>query len=190
MVEIIGVAVVLGLAVWGLSRFQVQEDPPAPPPGAQPIASVPPGDQLTVAQAFALAGQIDRNHFDGWFTKEGRSLADVVAIWQVESDLKPGAKGDLHLADKSWGIGQVRGNTAKDFGVTDPRVMLSADVGAYTSMLYMQWCWKYLRGRFNRPPSMAEWIGSYNAGVGNVADKGYIPQGYLAKWQNRRAGLV
>ena len=136
----------------------------------------------------ALAVQIDNQVTGGFYQSGGRSIADVLAIWKVESNFDFNAIGDLNLPDKSWGIGQVRGTTAADFGVSDARQLLDPYKGAEVSMRYWQWAHGALARRLGRLPTKTEWVASYNAGVGGVSG-GFIPSAYVARWQAARAVL-
>jgi soluble lytic murein transglycosylase-like protein len=105
----------------------------------------------------------------------------VLGIFSVESNFNPDAIGDRHLEDMSWGIGQVRGTTARDFGVNDPRALLDPATGVLTSMRYLKWAWEFLERRQGDAPEIEAWIGSYNAGVGNAL-RGFTPAAYIARW--------
>lgn len=143
-----------------------------------------------------MAAQIDATVTAGFYSSGGRSISDVLAIWQVESNFDFDAIGDPQLPDRSWGIGQVRGSTAADFGISSPRSLLDPFTGASVSMRYWKWAWEYLANRLGRAPTTEEWVGSYNAGVGNVArhvesggSAGFLPVAYVARWRAARAFL-
>jgi len=137
---------------------------------------------FTRDDARALVEYFDAVEFGGWFSRAGRAHGDVLGVFNVESNFDPDAIGDRHLSDMSWGIGQVRGTTAGDFGVTDPRALLDPATGVLTSMRYLKWAYEFLTDRMGRAPNLSEWIGSYNAGVGNVL-RGFLPDQYLARWR-------
>lgn len=158
-------------------------EPPSVKPGFSPVRpNLPRRQRLTKDQAIQLASWLNANEFGGWFNRDGRRTSDVVAIFQIESNFDPEAIGDLHLPDKSWGIGQVRGTTAADRGVSDPRALLEPTTGALISMAQLQWSWNFLASRMGRNPTIREWIGSYNAGVGSIL-KGRFPESYYQKWR-------
>lgn len=133
--------------------------------------------------AARVSEYFNRTRYNGWFNDPKHSLGDVLAVWRIESVFKPTAinRNDGGANNHAYGIGQVLGSTAVDFGVSNPSAMLNLEVGARVSMDYMKWSYEFLEARLNREPTKAEWIGSYNAGVGAVL-AGRIPSGYLAKF--------
>ena len=138
--------------------------------------------RYTRDEARQIVSYYNAHEFSGWFTSGGRSLEDVLGIFSIESNFDPDAIGDRHLRDMSWGIGQMRGSTAPDFGIDDPRALLDPATGIYATMRYLKWAWDALEQGFSRAPEYMEWIGSYNAGVGGVLS-GNIPTTYVERWR-------
>ncbi|MBL4766466.1 MAG: transglycosylase SLT domain-containing protein [Rhodobacteraceae bacterium] len=141
---------------------------------------------LSYSEALSLADAIDQRDFGGWFSSGGRDIRDVVAIWKIESALDAHAVGDFHLSDKSWGLGQVRGSTAAEFGVTSSEAMLNPTIGAWASMKTLHSMFFDLSRRFGRAPTLDEWVAAYNAGARRIAESGIINAGYVAKWHAAR----
>lgn len=176
--RVMGVMAVTG-AAWLLYQSWVnraQAGTPAPEPDVTGV------DMTAREKAAALVLYHNLFSFGGWFTGEPRRMADVLAVFAIESRYNFDAIGDLHLEDKSWGIGQVRGTTAGDYGITDPRELLKPSKGVLVAMKHLKWSHTFLKNRLGRAPTFEEWIGSYNAGVGNVL-RGYIPREYVARWK-------
>lgn len=120
--------------------------------------------------------------FGDWFSREGRSPRTVLAIIKVESNFNANAVGDLFTADRSWGLGQVRLSTANDFGsFPSGNFLLDPTTNLTVAMAFLKWSWDFLERRLGRMPTHTEWLGSYNAGVGNVIDRGFIPLAYVQK---------
>ena len=126
--------------------------------------------------------------FGGWFSNPDHSVDDIMAIWAVESNYNPRAlnTNDGGQGNHAFGIGQVLASTAGDFGITQPEVMLDLRTGARVSMAYSMWTHEFLQSRLGRAPTKREWIGAYNAGVGNVLN-GNLPELYITKWTLKRA---
>ncbi len=132
-------------------------------------------------QARAQVAWQDANNFGGWFSKGGRSQRDVMAIFAIESLFNPQAfrENDNGEGDHAYGLGQMLGSTAGDFGYSGPDLKHIPNAVDAT-MRYLKWSWDYLANRLGYNPSLSQWIGAYNAGVGNVA-KGRVPLVYVAK---------
>ena len=86
---------------------------------------------------------------------------------------------------------QVRLTTARDFapGISGEQ-LLDPATNVRVAMDYLEWSWNFLEARLGRRPSFSEWLGAYNAGVGNVLDRGFIPQAYVRRWLAARNGLA
>ena len=154
---------------------------PEPEPGItpEPAAPIAPGGRLTPAQVISLAPAADPA---GWMP-----YAELLAFVELESSFRPSAyRYEPHLAEASYGLMQVLESTARDRGmIGDPRQMYDPVTGLAFGILQARWSWEFLARRLGRPPTEAEWVGSYNAGVGNVL-RGFIPQGYYRRWQLAR----
>ena len=123
------------------------------------------GTKLTTAQARELASRLDAGHFGGWFTQ--RNLINlIVAIWRVESGLKPGAINRKDPQGGAWGIGQVLAGVAiADYGLFSPTQLLDAETGARVSMAHIKSTYERLEVGLKRQPTRSEWIQAYNVGV-------------------------
>jgi soluble lytic murein transglycosylase-like protein len=117
----------------------------------------------------------------------GFDVRDVLAIVAIESAFDPAAHRDEpHIGDASRGLMQVLLSTARDRGfVGDPAWLYDPVVSVQIGLRQLAWSRRFLADRLGRSPTEAEWIGSYNAGVGNVL-KGFIPLTYIAKWERAR----
>jgi len=135
---------------------------------------------FTKFDALLLVQRYDVQYYRGWFSQNGRSHKDVMAIFAVESGFDPLAYNG------AWGIGQMLATTAADFGVLNPTQLFKPEIAIKATMDYLKWSHGYLTNSLGRTPSRDEWIGAYNYGVGNVS-KGRIPYAYLLKWQALRA---
>lgn len=127
------------------------------------------GRKLTVDEALALAGQINRE-MGIWFGWNGYTLKQVVAMWMIESALDPRAIGD---DGSSLGIGQVQRPTAADVGVTGD--LLDPYYGAKASMLYLKELKRLIQSKNGgRSVSFEQLVMAYNGGIGNYW-RGTIP---------------
>ncbi len=137
---------------------------------------------ITPATVLFEIERLNTVHFGGWFSREGRNPRTVLAIVKVESSFNANAVGDLFTADRSWGLGQVRLTTANDFGsFPSGNLLLDPTTNLTVMMAFLKWSWEYLERRLNRMPTQTEWLASYNAGVGNVIDRGFIPLAYVQR---------
>ncbi|TAN55364.1 MAG: lytic transglycosylase domain-containing protein [Magnetospirillum sp.] len=134
------------------------------------------------ADVVALVQQINAVEFGGWFDP-----ADVLAVIQIESSFQPTAyRAEPQIGDASYGLMQVLYSTASDRGYGgDPAGLFDPEVNIRIGMAQLLWSWQFLSSRMRAAPSKEQWIGSYNAGVGNAL-KGYVPWGYVAKWTAAR----
>lgn len=165
-----------------LAPYQPEPEPEpetAPIVSPEPVQVVPARGRLSPAQVLALAPVADP---DGWMP-----YAELLAFVEVESAFRPEAyRFEPHLGVASYGLMQVLETTARDRGlVGDPRQMFEPVTGLRMGILAARWSWDFLSRRLGREPTEAEWVGSYNAGVGNVL-RGFIPQGYYRRWQLAR----
>lgn len=121
--------------------------------------------------------------FGNWFNE-----ADILAIIFIESSFRPNAKRhEPHLQDYSIGLMQLLYSTAKDRGLSGgPAGLYDASTNIRLGMRHLKWSYDYLARKMGRPPTQTEWIGSYNAGVGNVYRNGFIPTAYVTKFQIAR----
>lgn len=128
----------------------------------------------------AMVEDINRAVFANWF-----AVADVMAIIEIESSFRPTVTGDDGV---SFGLMQIQVPSARDRGFVGPPRQLLEDpaLNIRLGMSHLKWTFDYLQDRFGRAPTIDEWIGGYNAGVGNVS-RGFIPTSYVAKWRAARA---
>ena len=150
-------------------------------PALKPKAAT--SKRLTRAQVSDLVRQIDITRFGGWFSNAPRRHSDVVAVIKIESNYETGAIGDN---GKAHGLGQMHAAAAGDMGFTlqdlhDPYNAVLA------AMKYLKWIWDTLTNWLRKTPSLTQWIGSYNAGVGNVSGRNggvFIPLSYVNRWKS------
>ena len=137
---------------------------------------------VEASQLAALIQDINLRYFGGWF-----DWRDVAAVVQVESSGNPDAyRYEAALGESSIGLMQTLYSTAVDRGYTGgPAGLLDPATSLYYGMAQLKWSFDYLSGRLARTPTLDEWIGSYNAGVGNVL-KGFIPAEYVERWKSAR----
>lgn len=140
--------------------------PPPPPPR--------PG-RLSPQDVLALLPEADP---EGWMPP-----AYALAFVEVESGFNPTAyRFERHLNEASYGLMQVLASTARDMGLTgSPEEMYDPGTSLRIGIAYSRWTWDFLSRRLGSEPTEAQWIGAYNAGVGNVL-RGFIPQGYVRKF--------
>jgi len=127
--------------------------------------------------------RINAGEFGGIFNP-----ADVMAVIEIESSFQPNAQRfEAHLNDASIGLMQTLYSTAVDRGYQGgPAGLFDPETSIRFGMRQLKWSFDFLATRLGREPTQEEWIGSYNAGVGNVL-KGNIPSGYVTKWRRARA---
>lgn len=144
-------------------------DLPLPPP------SPPRAGRLSPADVLALLPQADP---EGWMPP-----AYALAFVEVESGFNPNAyRFEQHLNEASYGLMQVLASTARDMGLQGPpEDMFDPATSLRIGIAYSRWCWDFLTRRLGREPTENEWIGSYNAGVGNTL-RGFTPHSYIRKW--------
>lgn len=134
--------------------------------------------RISADAVLAMIQRIDADVFGGWFNEDGRTVYDVLAIARVESNYTL----DAVSSKGAVGLMQVLPSTARQFGPwTAQQMIADPELSLIAGMSYLHWSWNTLARRFGRRPSWTEWFGAYNAGVGNVADKGFIPTGYVRK---------
>jgi len=143
--------------------------------------------RLSQDAVLAAIDRINAEVFGSWFSTEGRSPLDVLAIAKVESNYT----ADAVSRAGAVGLMQVLPSTARQFGPwTAQQMIANPELSLLAGMSYLQWSWDALARRLNRPPSRAEWFGAYNAGVGNVLDRGFIPGGYVNKVKAARVSVA
>lgn len=178
----------LGTGVWMVNRNKAQAAPaadgvidriadslgiaPATRPAAPVRRPLPHGDIVALVAALA--------------PDYGFAAADVLAIIEIESSFRPAAyRAEPQIGDGSYGLMQILYSTAKDRGYAGaPAGLFDPETNIRLGIAHLAWGRDYL-ARFGAVAE-AQWVGAYNAGVGNVR-KGYIPAGYVAKWRNARA---
>ena len=148
--------------------------------------------RLPVSEVRGIVRGLNAGEFGGWFRED-----DVLAIVQIESGFDPEEKRfEAHVktpatpnGDVSIGLMQVLYSTALDRGhLGGPAALFDPVVNVRMGMRQLLWSHEFLTARLGRAPSIPEWIGSYNAGVGNVL-RGNIPDLYVARWVRARADL-
>lgn len=146
--------------------------PPPPPPWQG-------RGRLSVSDVLALLPQVDP---EGWMPR-----AEALAFVEVESNFNPGAyRFERHLNEASYGLMQTLESTARDMGLQGPAEGLyDPATSLRVGISYSRWSWDFLTRRLGREPTESEWVGSYNAGVGNTL-RGFVPHAYLRKWQLAR----
>lgn len=158
-------------------------------PSVNAAGIFPDSGPVSKTQARAFASQTDAREFGGWFSRSGRSIDYVLAIWKWESDfnLKP-----RNLADSgggAWGIGHVLASTATDYGVYSPSRLLNPNIGALVSMQHLKSIWGDLERRLGQPPTIKQWIMAYNAGARGVAQGRTAAEPYYAAIMAARSNL-
>lgn len=130
-----------------------------------------------------LIVQLNAQEHNNWFDPY-----DVLAVVEQESNFNPNAyRYEAHLQDASFGLMQVLSKTAADRGFTgDPRRMFEPVEGLRYGMRQLAWTYDYLQSRFGRAPTRSEYLGGYNAGVGNIS-RGYVPMAYVAAVERLRS---
>lgn len=130
----------------------------------------------------AMVSAINANEFGGFF-----SVPDVLAVIQIESSFQVVAyRAEPKINDASYGLMQILYSTALDRGYSGPpEGLYDPETNIRLGMAQLHWSWGFLANRLGQSPTAAQWIGSYNAGVGNAL-KGYVPWGYVTKWQAAR----
>lgn len=133
--------------------------------------------RVTVAEARAIIDRINARDFAGSFDP-----VLVLAIIQIESGFDAAAtRFEPSRDEASIGLMQLLYSTARDRGLTDgPAALFDPGVNILLGMRHLAWSREYLRSRLGREPTDDEWIGSYNAGVGNVSG-GFIPRDYVRR---------
>lgn len=180
--RIFGLALIAGAAYfWWSNRFAMGATGggaiPEPDIGSTPVQTSPESIQGIVERVVASEGQ-------GIVT-----VPDVLAIIQIESSFDPSAyRAEPQLDDASRGLMQILYKSAQDRGYR------GAPDGLYdpaTNILYgvrhLVWGYRYLDSKLpGAGVGLDQWVGAYNAGVGNVL-KGRIPVSYVQKFRNARA---
>ena len=139
--------------------------------------------RMDPAEVAALVERLNEAEFGGWFDP-----LDVLAIVEIESGFRPEAsRWEPGRQEASLGLMQLLYSTAKDRGLKDgPAALFDPATNLRLGMAQLQWSWHFLYQRLGTDPTVEQWIGAYNAGVGNVL-KGYLPAAYVAKWKRARA---
>lgn len=124
------------------------------------------GDKLTTREALDLIASLDGAYFGGWFAAN-IPHNEVLAIWRVESALKPAAINPNDPRGGSYGLGQVQaGIAAQDYGVSNPQDLLNPEIGGRVSMAHMKWTFEYLaRAKSGLKPDFSAWAQAYNVGA-------------------------
>lgn len=164
---------VIGLATLGVAAYMAWSAKKA---GAGAPAM---GERIAPEEARAIIDRLNQTEFSGWFKS-----AEVLAVIEIESSFRPRAyRAEPQIEDASLGLMQVLGRVAADRGYAGPPDgLFNPETNIRVGMRHLKWTWDYLRRRLGRNPSEDEWIGGYNAGVGNVL-RGRWVAGYVEKWR-------
>lgn len=143
---------------------------PAPPPVAGRLS---PADVLSLASAAGADGVL--------------TPAELLAFVEVESAFRPAAyRFEPHLGEASYGLMQVLESTARDRGLMGaPEALYDPLTGLFYGVAQVAWTRDFLGRRYGRDATETEWVGAYNAGVGNTL-RGFTPYAYLSRWQRAR----
>jgi soluble lytic murein transglycosylase-like protein len=128
-------------------------------------------NQITVDKAM-VREIVDRVNAEqgGWHDPR-----DVMAIIEQESRFNPRAVG----TSGELGLMQLMPSTAADMGYVGALDgLFDPETNIRLGMRYLIWVWNFLSARLGREPTISEWLGGYNAGVGNVLN-GTWRQGYV-----------
>ena len=169
----LGIIAVAALA-WSVNAVAIPHD-------LKPVTLL--GAQSNKERARGFVQTLDASSFNGFFASNGTiDHSDIMAMFQVESRFNPEAVNlnDGGANNHAYGIGQMLASTAADIGIADPNTLLNMQTGVNATLTYMVWIFEFLTPRLGRAPTRSEWIGAYNAGVGNVL-LGNIPLTYMAK---------
>jgi len=135
-------------------------------------------DKLTAKEARALISELDAAYFGNWFESNGVA-DDIVAVWKVESRLKPRAINAKDPMGGAWGIGQVLAEVARiDYGIASPYQLLDVETGARVSMAHIKSTIERLKAA-GVTPTKSAWVQAYNVGVAGYVS-GRRARGYLA----------
>lgn len=175
--------VVIGLGV--AAAFAFSRRAMAETVAGQSAGEAKPAIRNDVPQAgiVALVTAINEREFGGW-----HDVADVMAIIEIESSFDANAyRAEPQINDGSRGLMQILLMSAKDRGFGgNPAELFNPEVNLRFGMAHLKWGWDYLAQRRGADFANENYIGAYNAGVGN-AMKGYTPLGYVAKFALARA---
>jgi len=162
----------------GASDDELPQPPPDAPP--VPVASYAPGQRVAPSYLVSILPEVDPER---WMP-----VAELLAFVEIESAFQPRAyRFEPRLNEASYGLMQVLESTGRQNGLgsAPPEAMYDPATSLRIGIAYSRWCWDYLTRRLNRDPTENEWVGSYNAGVGNVMG-GRIPLSYVQKWRLAR----
>lgn len=176
-------AFLVGLAGWlGYQQITSAE---ASAPAGQGLLPAP--RTFTASNARVIVERLNFSHFSGFFR-----VADILAVIEIESSFNPRAyRFEAHRGEASYGLMQVLESTARDRGlVGQPEQLFDPETGILYGMRQLKWTYDYLARRLGRQPTIGEWFGAYNAGVGNVLNNGFIPAQYVQKFQTAQGRYV
>lgn len=141
-------------------------------------------ERLDPAQVRALVDKVNAEEFGGWFDP-----ALVMGIIATESSFRP----NVHRLERNvWGPGKDDASiglmqpllaVARDRGfIGAPGALYDPETNIRIGMRHLKWSYDFLSRRLGAAPTMAQWISSYNAGVGYVS-KGGLRLAYVGKVQ-------
>lgn len=124
----------------------------------------------------ALALQLALERVDG---SGAPDVALVMAIIEQESGFDPDAVG----TSGEIGLMQILPTTGGQFGFTDANALFDPATNISAGIAYLRWLYAYAarRGEVN----LDEVIGAYNAGAGNVWQRGFVPWSYVRSVKRR-----
>lgn len=179
-------AILAALGIAGLARRAQADDggqvsaPASPPPPPPPSA---PGSAAELPAKVAAVLPLVRAAVAGTRWR----VPEILAVIEIESSFDPRAyRAEPHLGDASRGLMQLLLSSARDRepGVTS-EALYDPATNIRLGVAHLEWTYDYLAGR-RQGIGKADAIAAYNAGVGNVL-RGYIPTGYVGKWQSALA---
>lgn len=159
--QLAGIAFVLGIA--GFATYQASQ-------------------RMGPDEVRGIIAAANQSQFGGWFNE-----ADVLALIEIESSFRPNAaRWEAHKGEASLGLMQILPSSAHDRGYTGgPAGLMNPATNILYGMAHLKWGHDFLATRLGHPPDVGQWVGAYNAGVGNIL-KGNIPLTYVGKWARAR----
>ncbi len=156
---------------------------------AMPEATMPDnqsGFDFSTPKGIAAAVRfVNDAEFGGWFDP-----AMVMGVIATESSYRVMAyRAEPQINDASYGLMQVLYSTARDRGYDGPPEGLYDPLtNIRIGMAHLKWSFDYLSQRMGAV-SEAQWLSSYNAGVGYVM-RGGNRAAYVNKVQSNRASWI
>ncbi|HEX6960210.1 MAG TPA: lytic transglycosylase domain-containing protein [Ferrovibrio sp.] len=172
----------LGVAAWlGFAKSAQAAAPAGDLPPSDPVVQ----DSAPVAAGplayLAIVRQLNDELYGGFFDP-----ALVMGVMQQESAFNPMAyRYEASRGEASYGLMQLLYSTARDRGFSgDPAGLYDPATNIALGMAQLKWSFDYLASRLGTVTE-AQWLSSYNAGVGYVL-RGGNRYGYVASVQSYR----